>query len=110
MDGGLNITESPVCPPPPYNSSTLEVSMCRTAGQLLLGVTGLGTVRQYQDILQGLRYSNQAEEPNKDQLNRTVSVSTVSVGTALIAVQCMHIASVQKSMYSCQELLMYLIT
>ncbi len=73
------MTSDPCPLPPNITSSTLEVFTCREGSQLFMGVMGPGTLIQYQDILQELVYSNNAKEPDKNELNKNVSVSTLNI-------------------------------
>ncbi len=66
------------CPPPPVNNTmTLQAFSCRVNSQLLVGITGLGTLTAYQELLRGLLYHNIGDEPNKEEVNKTVTVSIV---------------------------------
>ncbi len=76
-DISVTVTSDPCPPPPNTTSSTLEVFTCLEGSRMFMGVTGPGTLIQYQDILQGLVYFNSADEPDKNETNKTVSVSII---------------------------------
>ena len=75
----VNITRgsSPVtCPQAPPTDTSLQWLTCYSPGdQVTLIITGLATIQDYQELLRSTLYWNTAQEPDKDQLNRVISVS-----------------------------------
>ena len=62
----------------PDPTSTLVWYTCRYDEQLVLTIEGVASIEDYELLLQSVTYSTLAIEPDKDILNRTLSVYTCS--------------------------------